>query len=254
MHVIPIKAFTDNYIWCAETKSQCVLVDPGDAAPVLAYLQKSKLSLSAILITHHHADHIGGVPDLLEKFPVPVYAPASGSYLFEHTPCADGDEIDVPGMDGLLQVMEIPGHTLDHIAYLGDGFVFCGDTLFAGGCGRIFEGTSSMMKASLDRLSALPPETIVYCTHEYTLANLAFAQHVDPSNVQLQKRLVVEQKKRDQGLPTLPTTIALEHATNPFLRAGALSPTDEMTQRYPGINWSDPVASFGAVRDMKDNF
>lgn len=219
MQINPIPAFTDNYIWSLENKfdNSSVIVDPGDAAVVLEYLEQNNRELSAILITHHHRDHIGGVEQLLRQVDVPVYAPAVGNYGFKHTPCSDNDIVHV-GCD--LRVLAVPGHTLDHIAYVGEGFVFCGDTLFAGGCGRIFEGTAEMMHASLQKLAALPAETNVYCAHEYTLANLAFAQTVEPENMDLKERVAIEREKREQGLPTVPSTVGLELKTNPFLRVG----------------------------------
>lgn len=217
MLVNPISAFTDNYIWSIEKNTNAVVVDPGDASVVLHYLKEKKLNLTGVLITHHHADHIGGVEELLQNFSVPVYAPASGDYGFPHVKCAEGDEVVLESVGAAFSVLEIPGHTLDHIAYLGEGAVFCGDTLFAGGCGRIFEGTPVMMFLSLQKLAELPKETLVYCAHEYTLANLAFAKTVDADNTYLKNRIENEGGKRKQGIPTVPSTIGLELETNPFL-------------------------------------
>ena len=184
--IIPIPAFTDNYIWLLRDGRGAVVVDPGDAAPVLAYLAAHDLALTAILATHHHGDHVGGVTALLERFPVPVFGPARERIPGRTNAVADGDRIVVPGLPGTLAVLDIPGHTAGHVAYFGeiDGVpvLFCGDTLFAAGCGRLFEGTPAQMWASLSALAALPPATRVYCGHEYTLANLRFAQAVEPHN------------------------------------------------------------------------
>jgi hydroxyacylglutathione hydrolase len=234
MIIHPIPAFSDNYIWCLRNETYAVIVDPGDSKPVLKYLHNHRLQLSAILITHHHADHIGGVDELLRHAPVPVYAPAAGQYAFVHQPCAQGDCVQLPRLGCELQVLDVPGHTLDHIAYVGDGLLFCGDTLFAGGCGRVFEGTYDMMYASLQKLAALPPETAVCCAHEYTLANLAFAQRVELNNEDLSERVIAEAAKRERGEPTVPSSIGLELKTNPFLRA-------------------EDGAEFARRRQLKDN-
>jgi hydroxyacylglutathione hydrolase len=219
MILTPIPAFKDNYIWALQNASYVVVVDPGDPQPVTTYLQKNNCRLSGILITHHHPDHVGGVQALLEQFSVPVFAPASGSYEFPHQPVSEGNRIYLLELNYELEVIEVPGHTLDHIAYLGNDVLFCGDTLFGGGCGRVFEGTMDMMHSSLQRLANLSPETAVCCAHEYTLANLAFAQSVDPSNTDLLLRIEQEKEKRMRSEPTLPSTIGLERKTNVFLRA-----------------------------------
>lgn len=255
MNIKPIAAFSDNYIWSIENNGCCVLVDPGDAAPVFAYLQKHNLQLTAILITHHHQDHVGGVADLLNRFPVVVYAPAAGDYSFVHRPVAEGDSVTLAEVGCKLTVMAIPGHTLDHIAYYNDQALFCGDTLFAGGCGRIFEGTAEMMYASLAKLSALPVSTQVYCAHEYTLNNLRFAQSIDTDNVDLCQRVAVEAAKRERGEPTLPSSVGLELKTNPFLSI----PSRRCGQHQAGsVNLSsenqDEVAVFAKLRELKDRF
>jgi hydroxyacylglutathione hydrolase len=247
MKVHPIPAFTDNYIWCIEKNSNCVVVDPGEAKPVLDYLQEKGLELTGILVTHHHHDHMGGVDELLARFPVPVYASASGSYTFAHQPCAQGDRVALDSVGCEFRVLEIPGHTLDHIAYVGEGAVYCGDTLFAGGCGRIFEGTAEMMHASLQKLAALPAETQVYCGHEYTEANLAFAQTVDVNNAALKNRIAIETEKRQRHEPTLPSNIGLELETNPFLRGDSSDLAPDFLDR-------EPVAVFRHVRELKDGF
>ncbi len=228
LEIHPIKAFNDNYLWAFKESgsSNACIVDPGDAAPVLAYLQKENLSLSAILLTHHHADHIGGVNELLEHYKVSVYGPDSVSIPQVTEPVFEGDVIKVANTS--FRVLEIPGHTLDHIAYHADSainenmespVVFCGDTLFAGGCGRVFEGTAEMMYNSLQKLAALNPQTQVFCAHEYTLNNLAFAEAVVPEDSTLQQRIQQEKSKRENDVPTIPTSIELELRTNPFYDA-----------------------------------
>ena len=240
MPINAIKAFNDNYIWCMQYRDQAVVVDPGDPAPVLQYLQQNNLTLSAILITHHHHDHTGGVAELLKHFPVTVYAPANGNYDFKHHPVAEGDCLELTEVGCELTVMEVPGHTIDHVAYYNHDILFCGDTLFAGGCGRIFEGTPEMMYQSLMRLAALPAETKVYCAHEYTLSNLHFAQSVDPDNAELMQRIEIEAAKRERDEPTVPSTIGLELKTNPFLSLP--------------LQDSDPVQRFAELRALKDRF
>jgi len=216
-HAIP--AFTDNYLWLLSRGDDAVVVDPGDATPVLRYLEQHKLKLSAILITHWHPDHIGGISALLQRFPVPVYGPRAEfgkipqlTHLLD-----DNDHVTVLGQT--FDVLALPGHTLGHIAYYAGEQLFCGDTLFSAGCGRLFEGTPAQMHASLSRLAQLPQSTSVYCTHEYTLSNLAFAVAVEPNNEALLERLNSVRALRSQNKPSLPSTLAIELATNPFLRA-----------------------------------
>ena len=258
IQVKAIPAFSDNYIWCLiDSESQrAAVVDPGDAAPVTAALQEQGLSLAAILITHHHFDHTGGIADLLAEHQVPVYGPVSDNIAgITHT-LSEGDTVTALGLD--FSVLTIPGHTLDHIALycdqLADGpLLFCGDTLFAGGCGRVFEGTAPMMLQSLDKLATLPGNTRVYCAHEYTLANLAFASAVEPANKALQQRLERDSKLRQQGLPTVPSTIAVEQQTNPFLRCTESSVVASAEQ-HTGRPCPSPQEVFAAVRGWKDNF
>jgi hydroxyacylglutathione hydrolase len=216
----PIPAFDDNYIWLlTEGPETAVVVDPGDADPVLEVLQAEGRRLSAILITHHHGDHTGGVTDLCSAFPaVQVYGPVDRRIRDLTLPVGEGVVVRPAGLSLDLTVMAVPGHTSTHIAYLGAGAVFCGDTLFACGCGRVFDGTFEQLSDSLDRIAALPGETLVYCAHEYTVANLGFAHWVEPDSPALQARMASDRQRRDQGLPTVPSRLDLELATNPFLR------------------------------------
>lgn len=253
----PLPAFRDNYIWTvfnSDGRNACV-VDPGDAVPVIEFLTARRLQLSDILITHHHMDHTGGLPELIEKYRPRVFGPAGIPGIGKRL--AEDDRIEVFGID--FDVFEVPGHTLDHIAYFHDGsghdkpILFCGDTLFAAGCGRLFEGTPAQMLDSLRKLMALPPETAVYCTHEYTLANLAFAAAADPVNPELQLRMKNEQDKRDIGKPTLPSTIGLELATNPFLRCGQPDLAASARRRL-GRPAADETEVFATIRQWKDQF
>jgi hydroxyacylglutathione hydrolase len=255
--IIPIPAFADNYIWTLRQDGNAVVVDPGDAAPVQHYLDREGLALTAILATHHHNDHVGGIPALVARRPVPVFGPARESIPERTRALAQGDEIDVPGLPLRLRVMDIPGHTAGHIAYFGDvsgvPAVFCGDTLFAAGCGRLFEGTPQQMWSSLSSLAALPPETRVFCGHEYTLANLRFALAVEPDNAALWDRQAREQAKRDCGEPTLPSTIGEERLTNPFLRA-PIAAVREAAAAHAGHAISGDVDAFAALRAWKNAF
>ena len=255
--IIPIPAFADNYIWTLRRGDAAVVVDPGDAAPVLAYLEREKVRLTAVLATHHHNDHVGGVPELVAKYPVPVFGPANETIPDRTRALREGDAVDVPGLGVTLRVLDIPGHTAGHIAYFGDvgdePSLFCGDTLFAAGCGRLFEGTPQQMWASLSALAALPPATRVYCGHEYTLANLRFAQEVEPDNAALWERQAREEAKRARGAPTLPSTIGLEHATNPFLRA-PVPAVRAAAERHAGRALRDDVETFAALRAWKNAF
>lgn len=262
LSITPIAAFADNYIWALVDQGHCVVVDPGDAAPVDTFLAAHGLCLDAILVTHHHADHVGGVAPLATNWPgVPVYGPAVEAIAGVTHPLADGDVIELAITPDLRwQVMSIPGHTRGHIAYLGGEILFCGDTLFAAGCGRLFEGTPAQMHASLTRLAALPAATRVYCTHEYTLANLRFALAVEPDNAQLVERSFREQERRQKGEPTLPSTIGLERETNPFLRVTAPQVMASAASRAREVNGalprgaSDPQFVFAVLRQWKNDF
>lgn len=252
--VFPIPAFTDNYIWCISQLHKCVVVDPGDAQPVLDHCRQNQLTLSAILITHHHWDHTGGLSKLLENFPdIPVYGPAVGDIEYLSHKLAQGAELTLPDIDLHLSVLEVPGHTLDHIAYVSDIGLFCGDTLFSAGCGRLFEGTPKQMNQSLGKLMKLPDHLPVYCTHEYTLANLEFAQAVEPHNVALQNYTKWAKQQREQDFPTLPSTIGQEKAINPFLRTQEQAVVFN-AQKHSGETLQDSDKVFAAIRGWKDNF
>jgi hydroxyacylglutathione hydrolase len=254
--IIPIPAFRDNYIWTLRSGDVAAVVDPGDAAPVLAWLDTNRVALCAILATHHHADHVGGVTALRARYDVPVFGPAHESIPGRTHALGEGDRIVVPGIDLLLSVYDIPGHTAGHIAYYTlppDPLVFCGDTLFAAGCGRLFEGTPEQMRSSLRKLTTLADETRVYCGHEYTLANLRFAAAVEPSSADIDARMVHERDKRERGEPTLPSTIGAEHATNPFLRA-TLPDVMASAAKRAGRPMKGAVDAFATLREWKNAF
>ena len=250
--VIRIPAFKDNYIWLLRNGAAATVVDPGDASAVLEVLEREGLSLSAILITHHHTDHQGGVASLLARHPAEVFGPASESITSISQPLHAGATVRIASCDIEFQVIEVPGHTRGHIAYYGSGCLFCGDTLFSGGCGRLFEGTAAQMAASLARLSDLPDETAVYCAHEYTAANLRFALAVEPGNRRLQDRVEAVAAARAKGWATVPSTIALEKASNPFLRCGQPEVVAAARRRVPDAR--DEVAVFAALREWKNSF
>ena len=257
LSVEPIPAFNDNYIWLITYRDRdgAFVVDPGDAAPVQRALEERGLRLEGILVTHHHFDHVGGLDALRDTWNPVVYGPDNPAIAgIDHTLGA-GDRIEV--LDHLFEVLAVPGHTLDHIAYFHPAddtpLLFCGDTLFAGGCGRLFEGTPAMMHQSLQTLAALPASTRVYCAHEYTLANLAFAAAVEPGNERLVERIARARESRERGAPTVPSNIALERETNPFLRCDR----DEVVtglQRQGRLEGDSVVDVFAAVRAWKDTF
>lgn len=251
--VVALRAFADNYIWTIRDATHAVVVDPGDAQPVLDYLASEKLQLAAILNTHHHADHVGGNAALLARHPAPVYGPRDERIPEVSVRLADGERFTLPHFNIGMETLEIPGHTRSHVAFFGDGMLFCGDTLFAAGCGRLFEGTPRQMYDSLTRLSRLPDDTRVYCGHEYTLSNIRFARVAEPDNSRLPELETRMQALRDRDQSTLPSTIGQEKATNPFLRVGEPGIINSASARAEK-KLSDPVSVLAAIRDWKNNF
>ncbi|MBI0407920.1 MAG: hydroxyacylglutathione hydrolase [Nitrosospira sp.] len=253
LHVTPICAFTDNYIWVIHDQYYAVVVDPGDALPVLNFLLQQNLKLIAILNTHHHKDHTGGNAVLLGKYSVPIYGPA-GEFIPTLTHrLREGDRIYLEELSLSFSVLDIPGHTAGHIAYFGENFLFCGDTLFACGCGRLFEGTAEQMYSSLQKLAELPDATLVYCGHEYTLDNIYFAREVEPNNQILNDLEASVMKLREQKNSSLPSTIEREKLSNPFLRCNQ-SEVIHSASHYLNKELSDPVSVFSAIRHWKNNF
>ncbi|SER55072.1 hydroxyacylglutathione hydrolase [Pseudomonas sp. NFACC02] len=253
-----LPAFTDNYIWLLQDNAskRCAVVDPGDATPVLAWLDDNPgWQLSDILVTHHHADHTGGVAELKNVTGATVYGPANENIPARDIALSDNDRITVLGLG--FDVHAVPGHTLGHIAFyhadLQTPLLFCGDTLFAAGCGRLFEGTPDQMHHSLSRLAALPESTRVYCTHEYTLSNLRFAVAVEPENPDVTGRFEQVSQWREENRISLPSTLALEHKTNPFLRVSQPAVKQKADERT-GTDNTSPAAVFAALRAWKDTF
>ena len=255
MDLIALPAFDDNYFWLLHDGQQALVVDPGDAAPVRAALDQRGLQLASILVTHHHGDHTGGVAELRAATGAQVFGPARERIPEPFTPLHSSDEVQALGIR--FRVIDVPGHTAGHIAYFADAvagapLLFCGDTLFSGGCGRIFEGTPAQMLASLDALAALPAATRVCCAHEYTLANLRFAAAVEPGNDALAGHARHCQDLRAQGRPTLPSTLGTERAINPFLRSR--EPAVTQAVRAQAASATDEVAVFAALREWKNHF
>ena len=253
LKIVPVPAFKDNYIWVLCGPGHAAVVDPGDAEPVRAFLARERLALCAVLATHHHPDHVGGIAQLVSQHRVPVFGPEA-----EPIPCmtvalAEGGRVTLPELELSFSVLDIPGHTRGHIAYYRPGTLFCGDTLFACGCGRLFEGTPEQMYASLQKLAALPDETRFYCAHEYTLANIRFARAVEPDNAPLKAREEHDRALRAVGEPTLPSTLGAERATNPFLRCRERAVVAAASAER-GEALSDPVSVFAALREWKNRF
>ena len=255
MELIPLPAFQDNYLWLLHHRGHALVVDPGDAGPVHDALQQHDLVLDGILVTHHHADHTGGVAELQQATGAALYGPASETIPGDCHPVRGGEQVQLLGT--CWRVIDVPGHTRGHVAYFAEAvagapLLFCGDTLFSGGCGRIFEGTPAQMLASLDALAALPANTRVCCAHEYTLSNLRFARAVDGGNTELQEYERHCQHLRAQNQPTLPATLGTELAINPFLRSRTAAVTQAVQAHDPSAHGE--VAVFAALREWKNNF
>ncbi len=255
LQVTAIPAFADNYLWLIHDGRHAVVVDPGDAAPIEAALSSGQLTLAAILLTHHHRDHAGGVTDLLRERDIPVYGPAKEAIAGVTHHVSEGDNIRLTEPAISLGVLDVPGHTAGHVAYVDHdhGWLFCGDTLFAGGCGRLFEGTAEQMTTSLAKLAALPDATKVYCAHEYTVSNLRFAVAAEPENAAVAERLKQAQAARERGERTVPSTIAEEKLTNPFLRYREPAVVQTLRSQASLVN-DDPVVAFAALREWKNAF
>ncbi len=253
--VLHVPALEDNYIWLASGPGtdRVAIVDPGEAEPVIEALEHHQLTPAAILCTHHHNDHIGGVDDLLERFPLPVYGPATESIPHCRHPLRGGDHIDLAEASLQFDVLDVPGNTRGHIAYHGHGLLFCGDSLFSAGCARLVEGTPEQLFTSLNRLRALPEETAIYCAHEYTAANLRFAAVIEPDNADIRHHQDVVRELRVRHLPTLPSTLGLELRINPFLRTH-LPSVRLVAEQHAGRKLETALEVFTVIRRWKDDF
>jgi len=249
--LISLPAFDDNYIWVLHDGHAAIAVDPGDPAPLIAFLDAHRLKLTAVLITHHHRDHTGGNLVLRQRYGCAIYAPDNPRIPGVTHTLQGGDAVTLAEPALQLDVLATPGHTLDHISYVGHGYLFCGDTVFGCGCGKLFEGTPAMMAASLDAILTLPDATRVCCAHEYTLSNIDFAKTIDGDNPALLAREAADRDLRTHGFPTLPSTLALEKATNPFLRFHDPAMT-AFAARYLNHPQPGPAEVFGAIRAAKD--
>jgi len=251
----PIPIFTDNYVWSIinQKNGYVTLVDPGAAIPVINFLEDNDYKLEAILITHHHADHIGGVLELVQKYNPLIYAPQGLNFSSLTHEVNDQSPVNLTKTDINFQVMAVPGHTLDEVAYYAPGYLFCGDTLFSAGCGRIFEGTPEQMLNSLQKINQLPGDTLVFCAHEYTLANLAFAKAVDPDNEAITQHIKHIKNLRAQHKPSLPSQLELEQQINPFLRVSTEA-VKISAEKYTGRHLDKDVDIFAAIREWKNRF
>ena len=253
IQITPIPAFRDNYIWVLHNLRHAVLVDPGDAKPCIAFIEQHGLTLSAILNTHHHHDHTGGNQELTARYQPSIYGPHQETIPCLTHPVQDGDRIALPELGLEFSVLATPGHTMGHVIYYGANLLFCGDTLFSCGCGRLFEGSPANMLSSLKRISQLPHNTEIYCAHEYTLSNMSFAKKVESGNAELFKQAQIALAKRQVGLPTLPSSIAIEKAINPFLRCHTPA-LIQTVESWLGRPPRDELEVFTELRKAKDQF
>lgn len=257
LQVTPVPAFRDNYIWAIHAPHRnehlAVLVDPGEPEAILSWLDAHKVRPVAVLVTHHHGDHTGALPALLRRWSMPVFGPRKESISGLSHPVEEGGIVEVPELGLHLQVLETPGHTRGHVCYFGHGWLFSGDTLFSCGCGRLFEGTAREMHDSLRRLARLPPETLVYCAHEYTLPNIGFAREVEGDNPDLENRYMTARQLRKAGRPTLPSSVGQELATNPFLRCQEHTVRVAIMQ-HSGLPVNSDVEAFSLLRQWKDSY
>ncbi|MDO8312444.1 MAG: hydroxyacylglutathione hydrolase [Sideroxyarcus sp.] len=252
LNITAIPALQDNYIWAIHNANHVALVDPGEAAPVFDFLRHNKLQLEAILCTHRHNDHIGGIAELRGVYNVPVYGRSHPRNPHITDDLSEGDRLHLAALDVEFQVWEVPGHLDDHLAYLTPEMVFCGDVMFGAGCGRNFEGTAAQLHHSLQRLASLPDETLVYCAHEYTALNLPFAARCEPHNLDIQRRIADTQRLRAANMSSVPFTIGLEKATNPFLRCN--QPELVQTLQAHGLADTSELGVFTALRTWRDHF
>lgn len=253
--IIPIPALKDNYIWLLtdEDNQNCLIVDPGESKPLLDYLRHQSITPISILITHHHWDHVGGIDEITQHYDIPVYTPASETVTGSTNPVKEGDTLPFPEVNLILNVLDVPGHTSGAVAYYNSDIVFSGDTLFTAGCGRMFEGTPPQMHSSLEKFKSLDKNTLLYCGHEYTEANLKFAHAVEPENLAIQTRQKQIKQLREQNQPTVPATLSIELDTNPFLRCREKSVVLAASE-YAQKSLSEPHEVFAALRQWKDNF
>ena len=255
LEIIPLSALKDNYIWLLKNQinRHIAIIDPSETKPVLERIEHENLVPIAILITHHHWDHVGGILGITKQFDIPVYTPKTESVTGSTDLVSEGDLVALPELNINLKILDVPGHTSGAIAYYTDGMVFSGDTLFTAGCGRIFEGTSSQMHASLSKFKTLPGSTLLYCGHEYTVENLKFAANVEPQNKLIHKRLKLAQQARKSNQSSVPSTLIQESQTNPFLRCEEPSVMSAASD-FSGKKLNNAVDVFTAIRQWKDNF
>lgn len=253
LEIFPLSAFEDNYIWCLRRDRDVAVVDPGDALPVIEHLDATGDRLCAILITHHHRDHTGGIAGLTARWPVPVFAPAAEDIAGTSHPVAGGERIRIEAIGADFEVLDLRGHTRGHVGYYRPGTLFCGDTLFACGCGRLFEGTAAQLHAALRRIGALPRLSFIYCAHEYTASGLRFARAVEPDNPALPARSEEARKRLAARRPTVPFTLEDEFATNPFLRCTEPAVVASVAARL-GRAPANELEVFTALREWRDHF